>query len=113
MSTDDDRKILDPTTLVATVDTGEHGRPVLVIGDGHASVALPAASRDDADALAAARRISQAVWDYVLAVKTRGPAAEVPAAGTDVAGLDATEPELLRHVAGNSGPGWPIPGTRS
>ncbi len=111
MSTDDDRQVcvFDPKTLFADVKDGEDGRPILVIGDTNLVVELPA-GRDDVDALAAARRIGETVWDYVLAVKMRATQAEQPAGAADASG--ATESDLLRYVAGNSGPGWPIPGTQ-
>ncbi len=106
MSTDDDRQIwvFDPKSLFANVENGEDGRPILVIRDSHSMIQIPAAGRDDAYALAAARRIGQTVWDYVLAVKTRGPDASGNGGTTEV--------DALRQVAGNSGPGWPIPGTQ-
>jgi hypothetical protein len=112
---DDDRQtwVFDPKTVFAEVKSDEDGLPVLVIGDGDSVIEVPA-GRHEVDPLAAARRISEKVWEYVLAVKMRGLKTEQrdgAAAETSDSG-GATEPDGLHHFAGNSGPGWPYPGPR-
>jgi hypothetical protein len=73
-NTDGDTRVwvFDPKTTFAAVGVDEDGVPVLTIGDGGNSIELPSSGRDDeAEVLAASRRIAEATWTFNQAVKTR------------------------------------------
>jgi hypothetical protein len=61
---------LDMADIMAGVGVSEHGAPQLVIGEGPVAVQL-VGGRDPEATLAGARRIVDAAWNYMLAVKSQ------------------------------------------
>lgn len=70
MSSTEQRLQLDVTSIKAEAITDEDGRPALVIRSGNVVVELSGGAHLR-EAVAGARRIVDAIWDYTLAVETQ------------------------------------------